>query len=50
MAGKEGKDLNLKCKYYPKALCLRDNHNDCENCPYYDLYKRENRNSRSRSK
>ena len=34
----EGK---VMCKYYPKALCLRDDNGRCEECPYYKVYLRE---------
>jgi hypothetical protein len=27
----------IYCKYFEKALCLRDNVNMCEVCPYYKL-------------
>lgn len=34
----EGK---VMCKYYPKALCLRDDTGRCGECPYYKVYLRE---------
>ncbi len=39
----DGGSKNLKCKYYEKALCLRDDHDSCEDCPYFRQYVRENR-------
>lgn len=50
MSGKSGEIPNLKCKYYTKALCLRDSYNACENCPYFKTYKNENKNLHKASK
>ena len=36
----------IMCKYYPKALCLRDDTGRCKGCPYYKVYLRENSRSR----
>ena len=35
----EGK---VMCKYYPKALCLRDDTGRCGECPYHKVYLEEN--------
>ena len=40
------KVMRVMCRYYPKALCLRDDDGACESCPYYKLYLRENSGSR----
>lgn len=29
--------LKVYCKYFEKALCLRDDVTKCEECPYYKL-------------
>lgn len=33
----------VKCKYYPKAICLRDDTSKCEECPYYLLVKKDSK-------
>lgn len=29
--------LKVYCKYFEKALCLRDDVTKCEECPYYKI-------------
>ena len=29
--------MKVYCKYFEKALCLRDDVTKCEECPYYKL-------------
>ena len=29
--------VKVYCKYFEKALCLRDDMTKCEGCPYYKL-------------
>ena len=34
-------EVKVYCKYFVKALCLRDNWSKCEACPYYRIYLNE---------
>ena len=34
--------MKVYCKYYPKAICLRDDTSNCVRCPYYETWRREN--------
>lgn len=38
---KRGSNPKIMCRYFPRALCLRDNQSRCEGCPYYRTYKEQ---------
>jgi len=37
MVSNTGVIMKVYCKYFTKALCLRDDVTKCEICPYYKL-------------
>jgi hypothetical protein len=33
------------CKYYTRAICIREDSKSCKGCPYYRVYLKENSKS-----
>jgi len=38
-------ESKLMCKYYTRAICIREDSKSCKGCPYYRVYLKENSKS-----